>query len=104
MKSGNIREKTFFRLYPKTPISVIIKIIEYFLIDSKNWQEIKKSLMIFNSLNTLNEKLIYSIVNSIRKYISHYLKEIYLEKMVDENKHAHIAVDESLFSYTVDNE
>ena len=86
----------FFRLYPKTPISIIIKIIEYFLI--------KKSLMIFNSLNTLNEKLIYSIVNSIRKNISHYLKEIYLEKMVDENKHAHIAVDESLFSYTVDNE
>ena len=103
-KSVNIRDKTFFGLYPKTPISVIIKIIEYFLIDGKNCQEIKNNLIIFYSLNSLNEKLIYSIVNSIRKYISHYLKEIYLEKMVEENKNAFIAIDESLFSHTIDNE
>lgn len=61
--------------------------------------------MDFNSLNSMNDKLIYSIVNSIRKYISHYLKEFYYNPTIGINQNAYIAIDEeSLFSNYMNND
>jgi membrane protease subunit (stomatin/prohibitin family) len=72
----NIRDKSFFSFFPKTPVSVIIKVIELFILEQKNCIEIIKSLQDFYQVNSVNTKIIYSIVNLVRSAISHYLKEI----------------------------
>lgn len=98
-KIVNIREKTIFSFINKYPISVIIKIIELFILENKNATEITKYMIDYYKLNSINSKIIYRILNLIRKYISHFLKEIYEEKLASENEAAYIAIDESLFCH-----
>ena len=40
----------------------------------------------FYQVNSVNNKIIYSIVNLVRTAISHYLKEIYQNPMLEKNK------------------
>ena len=47
----------------------------------------------------INQKIIYGVVLLIRKSISHFLKEIYYNKMVKINQHTNIAVGESFFCH-----
>ena len=103
-KKVNIREGTFFSNFKKIPISVCIKIIELFIIDNKNVVQIEKSLKDYYQIQNVNNKIIYSMVLLIRKFIAHYLKEVYMTPMVDANKGEFIAVDESLFCHTYENE
>ena len=92
----NIRDKSFFSFFPKTTVSVIIKVIELFILEQKNCIEIIKSLQDFYQVNNVNTKIIYSIVNLVRTAISLYLKEIYQNPMLEKNKNGIIAIDESL--------
>ena len=87
-KLVNIRENTFFSLINKYPISVIIKIIKLFILENKNATDIIKNIIDYYKINTINSKIIYKILNSIRKYISHYIKEIYDYKLAKENEAA----------------
>ena len=103
-KKVNIRENTFFNSFRKIPISVCIKIIELFIIDNKNALQIEKSIKDYYQVETINSKLIYGILLQVRKFIAQYFKEIYITPMVEPNKGEYIAVDESLFCHTQNNE
>ena len=98
-KKINLRKDSFFTNFPKTPISIIIKIIEYFIIDNKNCVQIINGLKDYYQIDSIHLNFVYSAVNLIRKYISHYLKEIYINPMNDKYKNSFIAIDESLFCY-----
>ena len=98
-KIKSLRYNTFFEYFKKIPISVVIKIIELFILENKNGQEIIKYIIEFYQINTLNNKMVYKIIILVRKFIAHYLKETYLEKMTNANEFANIAIDESLFSH-----
>ena len=74
-------------------MSIIIKIIELFILDNKNSTEISKYIKDYYQLNSFNNNIIYSVVLLLRKAISHYIKETYYEKMTTINQHANIAVD-----------
>lgn len=86
------------------PVSVYIKIIEVFIIDNRNGLEIINKLQEIYNLKSLNHKHIYKTINLIRKSIAQYLKEIYQNKMCEDNESAYIAIDESLFCHTGSNE
>lgn len=85
-------------MFSKLPISVVIKIIELFIIDNKNCLQIIKSLKDFYHVDTVNSKLDYNILSILRKYLAQYLKELYYNPMINENEGGYITVDESLFS------
>ena len=103
-KKVNLREGTFFGIHKKVPISVIIKIIEYFILDNKNAVQIGNAIINFYQLDSINMKLIYSILTNVRKYLAQYLKEVYMYPLVEANKSEYVAVDESLFCHTNMNE
>lgn len=67
------------------PVSVYIKKIELFIIDNRNGLEIINKLKEIYNLKSLNHKHIYKIINLIRKSIAQYLKEIYQNKMCENN-------------------
>ena len=77
-----------------------IKIIELFIVDNKNALQIEKSLKDYYQIETINSKLIYSILLIVRKFIAKYFKKIHMTQMVETNKGEYIAVDESLFCHT----
>ena len=45
----------------------------------------------------MNSKKVYRALNIIRKYIKHYLKKSYEEKLAAENEGTNFVIDESLF-------
>ena len=48
--------------------------------------------------------IIYSVIGNLRKYIAHYLKEVYMTPLVESNLGEYVAVDESLFCHNHGNE
>ena len=63
-----------------------------------------KILQDFYQVNSVNNKIIYSLVSLVRTANSHYIKEIYQNPMLEKNKNGIIAIDESLFCHTCNNE
>ena len=98
-KKINIRKNTFFYFFNKYPISVIIKNIELFIIYNKNVTEIIKAICEYYKINSINPKVIYRMINLIRRAIAHYIKESYCTKLAINNENAKIAKDESLFCH-----
>jgi len=98
-KKINIRKNTFFYFFNKYPISVIIKIIELFIIDNKKVTEIIKAICEYYKINSINLKVIYRMINLIRRAIAHYIKESYYTKLAINNENAKITIDESLFCH-----
>ena len=47
--------------------------------------------------------IVYGIIGLLGKYIDHFLKDTYLEKMTFTNEHANIAIDQLLFCHCNDN-
>lgn len=47
-----------------------------------------KGLKDYYQVDSINPNFVYSVVNLIRKYISNYLKEIYINPMTDKNKNS----------------
>ena len=88
----------------KIPISIIIKIIELFILHNKNGIQIKKAILEFYQLDSINMSIIYSVIGNLRKYIAHYLKEVYMTSLVESNLGEYVAVDESLFCHNHGNE
>ena len=69
-----------FDNFKKITLSIIVKIIELFTLENKNWSEIYKYLLDYYQINTLNMNKVYGILTQLRKYIAYFLKESYLEK------------------------
>lgn len=98
-KKVSLRENTIFQLFNKVPISVLIKIIELFVIENKNGIEIIKTLKEFYHVDSVNNKMVYNVLHVIRKYLAQYLKEVFYNPMIDKDEGGYVAVDESLFSH-----
>ena len=47
-----------------------------------------KGLKDYYQVDSINPNFVYSVINLIRKYISNYLKEIYINPMTDKNKNS----------------
>ena len=63
----NLLNKTIFSFLPKIPISIFIKIIEWFLINNKNGLDIFKTIKKYYNLKTFNKSIIYKIISLIRR-------------------------------------
>lgn len=60
--------------------------------------QIENSLKEYYQIRNINNKFIYSMVLLIRKFIVHYLKEVYMTPMVDVYKGEYIAIDVFYFA------
>ena len=64
----------------KIPISIIIKIIELFILDNKNSTEVSKYLKEYYQLDSFNNNIIYGVLVLLRKSISHYINKSRMKK------------------------
>ena len=70
----------------------------------KNGEQIYEKLNEDFRNENISKKLIYDILNTLRRYITHYTKDVYqIENISSENKMETFAVDESLF-FHLDNQ
>jgi predicted DNA-binding protein YlxM (UPF0122 family) len=91
-----LREGTVFNHFPRTTVSNILYIIKLWLFDNKNASDIYNKFK--NECPNINISLIdiSEILQKIREYIAHYLKDIYsIEDISEENRMERFAIDES---------
>ena len=96
----SLRFNTIFEKFPKTPASVLIDIIFWFVVENSNAIVIKEKLKSKYHLETYNSNNIYNILDLIRKYIAHYLRDKYILEKMYEGIGGHFAVDECNFTHT----
>ena len=97
-KNLYLRKNTFLQHFPKTPTSVIMQILYYWIIEERNASEINNILKEKLKNYSINIKTISEILNTARYYIAFYYKNVYIiEDISDENKAERFSVDESLF-------
>ena len=68
-----LRKGTIFEFHKHTPASVLYKIIELWILDELNVNEIKEQLEAIYSIKNLNSNLIYSFVDNLRRAIVNYI-------------------------------
>lgn len=101
----NLRKNIIFPYFPKIPISVIMKIIELFIITHKNSVEIKNAICDFYNIQTINMANIYKIIGLVKHTIAHHLKEFYIISLLAiRNANDNIAVDEAPFCHSTQNQ
>ena len=94
----NLRDNTIFAFYSKTPISILITILEEFILEEKNATKIIEKLNYNYSLSEIGKINIYKYLNIFRKCCAQYYDDVYkTEKLVYDNEYKNVAVDESLF-------
>ena len=65
---------------------MLIDIIYWSIVENSNAADIKKKLISKYNLEKYNSNTIYNILELIRRYITHYLRDKYiLEKMYQDN-------------------
>ena len=73
-------------------------IVKLWIIEKKNGEEIYEKLKEEFESENISKNLIYEILNTLRRYIVHYTKDVYqIENISSENKMETFAIDESLF-------
>lgn len=89
-----------FEAPSKTPLSVLYKILLYWITEKKNVCQIKIKLEEEYGIDNLNPKFIYCFIANCRKAIATHLKNVYkLDRLADNNANNTIAVDESIFTH-----
>ena len=97
-KIVNIRNNTIFKYFPNTPMSILVQSIESLICEDKNSTKTIEFINEKYKLSTAGQKTIFQFFNIIRKCIEQYYEETYkLEKLVYDNEHKNVCVDESLF-------
>ena len=87
---------------PKMPCSIIMKIIEKFLLENCNSITINK--YINDYYNSINIGIINKILKWLRTAFAHYIKDIYsLKKLGKAQGGSNISMEESMFTYSNDN-
>ena len=95
-----IRKGTIFSFSPRIPISVLYRIINYWLVDSLNVTNIKAKLEELYNINKVDSRFIYNFIFACRRIIANYLKNVYsLERLANTNSNITVCVDESLFTH-----
>ena len=96
----SLRKGTIFAFQSKTPVSILYKIIKFWISENKNAKQIKLKLEEENHKETVNSKLIYETLTICRKAIATYIINIYqIERLAFTNANNVIAMDESLFTH-----
>ena len=96
----NLRKDTIFGANAKTPVSVLYKIIKYWLVDSLNAKNIEKKSLEDYGVENVDMHVIYSLLFSCRQLIATHLKNVYsLDRLSNEDDDEIICVDESLFTH-----
>ena len=95
----SIRYNTFFEKFPKTPISVLSNIIKWFIVDNVNARVIAENLKNKYHLETNTNQNIYTILNLIRRYITHYYRDVYALEKIYDGIRGKFAVDECNFTH-----
>ena len=99
-----LRNNTFLEHFPRTPASIIFKIIYIWINEKSNANDIYQKLKNKNINYDICKEKILSIFKVARYYISNYYKHIYkLEEFSEFNKNERFAIDES-FITSLDNE
>ena len=94
----NLRKFSFLFKFPKQPASVIIKILEKFILEENNASIICK--YINDYFTSINLSTIRKILKWFRQAFAHYIKDIYkLNKLGNRNGISNISVDESMFTH-----
>ena len=93
-----LREKTFLSYFPRTPASVIFKIINLWLVDKDNTSTITSKLNYQLNNYHITRQHVLEILNISRYYIATYLKHVYIiESISESNKNESFSIDESHF-------
>jgi hypothetical protein len=81
-----LREKTFLSYFPRTPASIIFKIINLWLVDKDNASTI--TTKINNQVNNFHiaKQHVLEILNISCYYIATYLKHVYKLESISEDK------------------
>ena len=96
----SIRKDTIFEYNPRTPFSVLFKIMNLWIVDSFNALQIKKKLEEDYNLEKVDSRFIYNFLFNCRRIIASYLRNVYaLERLVNTNANQIVCVDESLFTH-----
>ena len=83
---------------PNIPVSIIMKIIEKFLLEENNANIIYKYISSY--YNGFNRATVNKILEWVSHAIAHYLKDIYrLHILVKNNGGSNINIDESMFTH-----
>ena len=94
-----VTKYSFLEKIPKIPCSIIMKIIEKFILENCNVNNIKKYInSYYNSINI-------GTINKILKWLSiafaHYIKDIYrINKLGKRQGGSNISIDESMFTHS----
>ena len=93
-----LREGKNFNHFPRTACSNILYIIKLWLFENKNANEIHNKFRTdFSNIN-ISLIRITEILQKLREYIAHYIKDTYiLEDISEENRMPSFAIDESNF-------
>ena len=95
-----LRKGTIFAENNKTPCSVLFKVLELWLLEEHNVQEIIKHLISYYNKEKIDNRFIYSFVDKLRQIIATHMKNVYkIEQLASPNSNNHISIDESLFSH-----
>lgn len=95
----SLRNNTIFDKFPKTPASVLIDIIYWFIVENSNANIIKEKLINKYHLDAYNSNTIYNILDLIRRYITHYYRDKYILEKMYQGINGHFAVDECNFTH-----
>ena len=96
----NLRKGTIFESHPKTPLSVLYKVMKYWINENKNVKHIKCKLEEDYNIENVDTRVIYAFVSNLRKAIATHLRNTYiLDRLANINANQRIAFDESLFTH-----
>ena len=86
IRNLSFQKGTIFEFQPKTPISVLYKIMIYWIIENKNVMQIKAKLEQEYHKDNINTTIIYPFITICRKVIATHIKNIYkLDKLAFTN-------------------
>ena len=98
-KTFYLRDKTFFDKYPRIYVSTLLYIIKLWISEKKNYEEILVKINEEMTDNPISKQLIIDILFTLRRYIAHYIKDMYIIKNISKvNKMERFPIDESLFT------
>ena len=82
----SLRKGTIFAFQSKTRVSILYKIIKFWISENKNAKQIKLKLEEEYHKETVNSKLIYETLTTCRKAIATYIRNIYQIERLDFTK------------------
>lgn len=104
-KTIDLRKNTLLDYFPRTPASIVFKVIYIWIYDKKNCKEIVDKLNIEITNYTIIKDKVLEILKVARYYIANYLRHVYIIKeFFNINQNERYAINESLFANILGNQ